>query len=81
MPAVKDPYPIFKELRAQHPVFDVKRPMSVSGSSRTVLVSRYQDAKAILKDSETFTNGIIQHTMGVVILWWGFRFEAQIEYR
>jgi cytochrome P450 len=67
MPAVKDPYPIFRELRAQQPVFDVKRAMSVSGSNRTVLVSRYQDAKAILKDSETFTNGIIQRTMGVVM--------------
>lgn len=67
MPAVKDPYPLFQQLRAKYPVFDVKSAMSVSGASRTVLVSRYQDAKAVLKDSETFTNGIIQRTMGMVM--------------
>jgi len=66
-PAVKSPYPILKVLRTENRVFDVKPAMSVCGSKRRVLVSRYQDAKAVLKDSETFTNGIIQRTMGVVM--------------
>jgi cytochrome P450 len=67
MPAVRNPYPILKDLRANDPVFKVKPGMSVSGSLQTVLVSRYEDAKAVLKDNETFTNGIIQRTMGMVM--------------
>jgi cytochrome P450 len=67
MPAVKDPYPIFRELRTKDPVFEVKRSMSVAGSNRTVLVSRYEDAKAVLKDNDTFINAIVQRTMGLVM--------------
>jgi cytochrome P450 len=67
MPLVKDPYPFFKELRANNPVFDMNPAMSVAGSSRSVLVSRYEDVKAVLKDNETFINEIVQRTMGVVM--------------
>lgn len=67
MPAVKNPYPLFKELRTNTPVFDMNPAMSVAGASRTVLVTRYQDVKAVLKDSETFTNDIVQRTMGLVM--------------
>jgi cytochrome P450 len=67
MPAVKDPYPLYNELRDNNPVFDIKATLGVSDRSRAVLVSRYQDVKAVLRDSEAFTNDIIQRTMGLVM--------------
>lgn len=67
MPPVKDPYPFFKDLRTNHPVFDMNPAMSVAGSHRSVLVTRYQDVKAVLRDNEAFINDIVQRTMGLVM--------------
>jgi cytochrome P450 len=66
MPPVQDPYPLYKELRDKSPVYDVNGNVRVSGSNRSVLISRYQDVKAVIRDSETFSNDIVQRTMGVV---------------
>lgn len=66
MPPVKDPYPIYRELRDKHPVYDVHGNSRVSGSNRAVLITRYEDVKAVVKDSETFSNDIVQRTMGLV---------------
>jgi cytochrome P450 len=66
MPAVQDPYPLYKELRDKSPVYDVNSNVRVAGSNRSVLISRYQDVKAVIRDSETFSNDIVQRTMGVV---------------
>jgi cytochrome P450 len=67
MPPVKDPYPLYKELRDKHPVFDIKTTTGASGSGRTVLISRYQDVKAVIRDSDSFSNDIVQRTMGLVM--------------
>jgi len=66
MPPVQDPYPLYRELRDNHPVFEVRTGVGASGESRAVLVTRYQDVKAVVRDSETFSNDIVQRTMGLV---------------
>ena len=66
MPPVRDPYHIYRTLRDKHPVY----PMSFTGGSDapdSVLVTRYADVKEILRDSKTFSNEIVQQTMGVVM--------------
>jgi len=67
MAPVKDPYPLYKELRDTHPVFEVRTTAGASGNSRSVLLSRYQDVKAVIRDNETFSNDIVQRTMGLVM--------------
>jgi cytochrome P450 len=67
MAPVKDPYPIYRELRNTSPVFEVRANAGVSGHSRSVLISRYQDVKAVIRDNETFSNDIVQRTMGLVM--------------
>ncbi len=69
MPAVKDPYPIYKKLRDESPVFETKSSdeTSISGNPRSVLITRYDDVKQVLKDDETFSSAIVQRTMGVVM--------------
>jgi cytochrome P450 len=64
MAPVKNPYPLYKELRDKHPVLERKIP---SGAGRSVLISRYDDVKAVIRDNETFSNGIVQRTMGLVM--------------
>jgi cytochrome P450 len=66
MPAVKNPYPLYKELRDKNPIYDVHGSQRVSGSNRAVLITRYDDVKAVIKDSDSFSNDIVQRTMGLV---------------
>ena len=49
--AVDDPYPVFRELRDQHPVFH-------SAERELWVVSRYEDVRAVLLDPETFASGM-----------------------
>jgi cytochrome P450 len=65
MAPVKDPFAIYRELRDKHPVFDI-RTTGAPGTARSVMVSRYEDVKGIMRDNETFSNGIVQRTMGLV---------------
>jgi len=67
MPAVRNPYPLYRELRTRHPVYDLNPAMSVVGSPRVVLITRYQDIKAVLRDNDTFINDIVQRSMGLVM--------------
>ena len=67
MAPVKNPYPLYWELRDKNPVFDVRSNPGVTGSSRSVLITRYADVKAVVRDNETFSNGIVQRTMGLVM--------------
>lgn len=67
MAPVKNPYPLYKGLRDQSPVLEVRANSGVNGSSRAVLISRYDDVKAVIRDNETFSNDIVQRTMGVVM--------------
>lgn len=49
--AIDDPYPVFDELRKNHPVF--------YGAERDLwVVSRYEDVRAVLLDAETFASGM-----------------------
>jgi cytochrome P450 len=49
--AIDDPYPVFDELRENHPLFhSAERDMWV--------VSRYEDVRAVLLDAETFASGM-----------------------
>ena len=48
--AVDDPYPIFRELREQHPVLH-------SAERDLWVVSRYDDVRGVLLDAETFASG------------------------
>jgi cytochrome P450 len=63
MPPVRDPYEIYRALRTGQPVYEVP----VGGGDPMVLVTRYEDVKRILKDSATFSNEIVQQTMGIVM--------------
>ncbi len=49
--AVDDPYPIFDELRENHPVFH-------SAERGLWVVSRYEDVRTVLLDAETFASGM-----------------------
>jgi hypothetical protein len=49
--AIEDPYPIFRELRENHPVF-------YSAERDLWVVSRYEDVRAVLLDPETFASGM-----------------------
>ena len=69
MPMVKNPYPIYKKLRDETPVLETKPEgeAAISGNPRTVLITRYEDCKAVLKDDKTFSSAIINRTMGLVM--------------
>lgn len=67
MAPIKNPYPIYRELRERHPVYEVRPAGGSTGGHRAVLVTRYEDVKAVIRDSDTFSNGIVQRTMGVVM--------------
>lgn len=70
MPAVKNPYPIYKKLRDENPVFDNSKgsaEASISGNPYSVLITRYDDVKAVLKDDKTFSSAIVNRTMGLVM--------------
>ena len=49
--AVDDPYPVFRMLREEHPVF-------YSAERELWVVSRYADVRAVLLDAETFASGM-----------------------
>ena len=49
--AIDDPYPVFDELRENHPVFH-------SAERDLWVVSRYEDVRAVLLDAETFASGM-----------------------
>ena len=49
--ATDDPYPVFEELRENHPVYH-------SAERDLWVVSRYEDVRAVLLDAETFASGM-----------------------
>jgi cytochrome P450 len=49
--ALEDPYPIFRELREEHPIFH-------SAERDLWVVSRYDDVRAVLLDPATFASGM-----------------------
>jgi len=49
--AIDDPYPVFDELRENHPVFH-------SAERDLWVVSRYEDVRSVLLDAETFASGM-----------------------
>ena len=63
MAPVRNPYPLLRELRATQPVLALNPARSIAGSRRAVLVTRYHDVKAVLRDNETFSNDIVQRTV------------------
>jgi cytochrome P450 len=48
--AIDDPYPVFDQLREQHPIF-------FSAERDLWVLSRYEDVRAVLLDAETFASG------------------------
>ncbi len=69
MAPVANPYPLYKRLRDESPVLETSHTMdtAVAGNHRTVLVTRYEDVKAVLGDNETFGSDIVNRTMGLVM--------------
>jgi cytochrome P450 len=70
MPAVKNPYPIYKKLRDEMPVLDNSKAnveASISGNPYSVFITRYDDIKNVLKDDVTFSSAITNRTMGLVM--------------
>lgn len=63
MAPVKNPYPIYRELRDNNPLYEVR----ADAGARAILVTRYEDVKAVIRDNETFSNDIVQRTMGLVM--------------
>lgn len=70
MPPVTDPYPIYKKLRNESPVYDTRDVLgetSIAGNPYSVLITRYDDVKAVLKDDATFASAVVNRTMGIVL--------------
>ena len=70
MPMVRNPYPLYKKLRDEAPVYDNSADnfeASISGNPYSVLITRYDDIKAVLKDDKTFASAIVNRTMGLVM--------------
>jgi len=70
MPAVKNPYAIYKKLRDEMPVFDNSKDnveASISGNPCSVFITRYNDIKQVLIDDVTFSSAITNRTMGLVM--------------
>ena len=67
MAPVKNPYPLYRELRDKHPVYEVRSLGAAAGAPRSVMISRYQDVKSVIRDNETFSSGIVQRTVGLVM--------------
>lgn len=70
MPAVKNPYPIYKKLRDENPVFDNTKnsgEAAVSGNPYSVLITRYDDVKQVLIDDVTFSSALVNRVMGLVM--------------
>ena len=70
MPPVKDPYPLYKKLRDEHPVYDNSKDnieSSITGNPYSVLITRYDDIKAVLKDNATFSSALNNRSMGLVM--------------
>src|SRR2546427_1594525 len=59
---VRDPYPMFAEMRRTQPVCRVEY------ENRTVyIVLRYDDVAAVLRDPETFSSSVMRDVMGPVM--------------
>ena len=70
MPAVKNPYILYKKLRDEHPVLDNSRDnleASISGNPHSVMITRYDDVKAVLRDDKRFSSALVNRTMGLVM--------------
>lgn len=70
MPPVKNPYPIYKKLRDENPVFDSTKnagEAAVSGNPYSVLITRYDDVKQVLIDDATFSSALVNRVMGLVM--------------
>lgn len=66
MPPVRNPYTIYRKLRNEHPVYPM--PLSIGAQGQeSALVTRYADVREILRDNKTFSNEIVQQTMGIVM--------------
>jgi cytochrome P450 len=59
---VRDPYPMFAEMRRSSPIF----PAEVSGRP-IYLVLRYDDVSSVLRDPETFSSKVMRQVMGPVM--------------
>lgn len=69
MAPVANPYPLYKRLRAESPVLETRRGADATsiGTERSVMITRYDDVKAVLSDADTFGSDIVQRTMGLVM--------------
>jgi cytochrome P450 len=62
MSPVPDPYPVYRRLRAEHPVLAVS---TLMGNVR--MVTRYDDCLTILKDAATFSSRANARGIGVIM--------------
>lgn len=67
MAPVSNPHRIYEALRRDNPVFETTDTTRSMEDTRSFLVTRYADVKAILKDDKRFSNDIVQRTMGLVM--------------
>jgi cytochrome P450 len=69
MAPVANPYPLYKRLRDESPVLETAPSIDieVAGNHRTVMITRYDDVKAVLADSKSFGSDIVNRTMGLVM--------------
>ena len=69
MAPVANPYSLYKRLRDDDPVLETGHTMdtSVAGNHRTVLITRFEDVKAVLADPDIFGSDIVNRTMGIVM--------------
>lgn len=70
MAPVSNPHKIYDALRRDNPVFETTE--TTAGAiteevARSFLITRYEDVKRVLRDNETYSNDIVQRTMGIVM--------------
>jgi cytochrome P450 len=67
MAPVSNPHRIYAALRSDNPVFEITDTTRSMEDTRSFLITRYADVKAVLKDDRRFSNDIVQRTMGLVM--------------
>ena len=61
---VADPYPLYSQLRQKSPVHSLT---GASGPGKTWLVTRYDDARTVLRDAERFSSRVNARGAGLVM--------------
>jgi len=70
MANIPNPHPLYAKLRRESPVVSLGTPADAidpNDGPGSVMVTRYDDVRRVLKDDTIFSNGVVNRTMGLVL--------------